>query len=111
MKAILIALALIAITACTALGLTAPKGFDQQLANAYGTHTAVVKGTASALTAGSITSQEASEVQKQANSARALLDLAKSEETAGNAAGSQKDLALAVTSLNALQAFVQKGSK
>lgn len=107
MKHVLAALLLTGIAACSSLGLTPPKGFDQSLAEAYGVHTAVLNATTTALNSGSINSSEASEVATQATSARSLLDLAKAAETAGNAAGAQRDLALASTALNALNSYLQ----
>lgn len=99
------------LTACASLGLATPKGFDQQLAQAYGTHTAVVSATATALGAGSITSDEAIAVQKQALSVREVLDAAKAAETMGNTAGASNDLSLALTGLTALQSYLNAQGK
>ena len=102
----------IVLTGCQSLGLPAPQGFDQQLAQAYGIHTAVVSATATALTAGSISANDAQSVQGLERNARTLLDTAKAAETAGDAAGAQKDLVLATTALTALQAYINAhGSK
>lgn len=99
-------LACLFLVACGALGLATPKGFDQQLANAYGIHTAVVSATTTALTAGSITSQDAQTMQGMEQNARTLLDSAKAAETAGNTAGAQQNLALAISALTALQSYL-----
>lgn len=105
-------LCLILLTGCAALGLTSPKGFDQQLAVAYGTHTAVVQAATTALTSGAITSAEATAVQTQALSSRQLLDAAKTVEAAGDAAGAQHDLALATSALTLLQNYLNsQGAK
>lgn len=101
---------LLALGGCSALGLATPKGFDQQLAEAYGTHTAIVSATATALAAGSINSAQAAQVQTQAMSARALLDAAKAAETA-NPAAAGNDLTLALTGLTALQSFLNAQQK
>lgn len=107
MKKLAIALTLCAALAgCSAFGLTSPKGFDQSLAEAYGVHTAVVQATANALNAGSISVADAKAVRGLEQNARALLDTAKAAETAGDAAGAQKNLALAMTALTALQSYV-----
>ena len=99
------ALALTFLVGCASLGLATPKGFDQQLAAAYGVHTAVVSATATALTAGSISSAEATAVQTQALTARQLLDTAKTLETA-NPTGASNDLTLASSALTAIQQFL-----
>ena len=99
------ALALTFLVGCASLGLATPKGFDQQLATAYGVHTAVVSATAAALTSGSISSAEAAAVQTQALTARQLLDTAKTLETA-NPAGASNDLTLASSALTAIQQFL-----
>jgi len=111
MKSFLVAICL-TLTGCQALGLPTPQGFDQQLAQAYGIHTAVVSATATALTAGSISAADAQSVQGLEQNARTILDTAKTAETAGDTAGAQKDLALAMTALTALQTYLNThGSK
>jgi hypothetical protein len=104
MKLALVCL-LASLGACASLGLPAPQGFDQQLATAYGVHTAVVSATATALTAGTLSSAEATEVQTQERSARAMLDLAREVKTSNPTAASS-DLALATTALTALQTYL-----
>jgi len=97
---------------CSALGLSSPKSFDQNLANAYGIHTAVVTATAQALQSGAISVADAKAVRNMEVDARTLLDTAKSAETAGDSAGAQKNLSLAMTALTALQSYVNaRGSK
>ena len=102
---------LLLLSSCATLGLTSPKGFDQQLAVAYSTHTAVVQATTVALTSGAITSIEAQSVQAQTQTSRTLLDTAKSAENVGNTAGASNNLALAVTGLTALQNYLNSQSK
>jgi hypothetical protein len=96
---------------CAALGLSTPKGFDQQLASAYGVHSAIVQATTTALSSGAITSTEAQAVQAQALTSRALLDTAKAAETAGNTAGASNNLSLALAGLTALQNYLNSQSK
>lgn len=96
---------------CKALGLATPQTFDQQLANAYGVHTAVVQGAANALTAGSISKADAISVQGFERSSRAILDTARAAELAGDTAGAQKNLALALTALNAIQTYINAQGK
>lgn len=104
-------LSLFLLTACGALGLTAPKGFDQQLAEAYGVDTAVLQAATTALNTKAITAAEATEVNKQAISTRALLDAAKAAEQEGNTKGASSDLALATAALTALQQYLNGRSK
>lgn len=96
---------------CQVLGLATPQSFDQQLANAYGVHTAVVQATANALNAGSISKADAIQVQVAEHSARAILDTARAAEVAGDTAGAQKNLALALTTLNAIQTYINAQGK
>lgn len=105
MKKFLPVLVLI-LSGCSALGLATPKGFDQSLAQAYSVHTAVVQATTAAVNSGAITSAEATQVQAQTISSRALLDAAKAAETAGNTAGANSDLTLATAALTALQQYL-----
>jgi hypothetical protein len=94
------------VAACSVLGLASPKSFDEQLASAYGVHTAVANAAATAASTHAITLAEAEQVQNQVISSRALLDAAKSAETAGNASGAASDLALATGALTALQTYL-----
>jgi hypothetical protein len=103
---LLLAILLIALQACASIGLPTPKGFDQQLAEAYSVHTAVVQATTTALTTGSISVNDAEAVQGMEKNARSLLDAAKAAEVAGNASGASSELALATSALTALQAYL-----
>lgn len=114
MKKHLPAFALIAVwicgmVACSSLGLAPTKSFDEQLANAYGVHTAVVNATATAVTAGVINSTEAIIVQSQAKNARAMLDAAKMAEQLNNITAANNDLTLALNALTALQTYLNQG--
>lgn len=105
MKHLLLPLLLI-LGSCAQLGLTTPQGFDQQLASAYGIHTAVISATTTALTAGSLSSADATQVQTIAVTSRTLLDTAKTAEVAGDTVGAQKNLVLATSALQALQTYL-----
>jgi hypothetical protein len=94
------------IAACSTLGLAAPQSFDEQLAEAYGVHTAVVSATATALTAGAITRAEAQAAQTQEVGARAMLDAAKAAEST-NTTGAENDLTLATSALSAIEAYLK----
>jgi hypothetical protein len=101
----MLVLAIVSIFGCSTIGLSTPKGFDQQLAEAYGVHTAVLSATATAVTTGAISSAEAGIVQAQAVKARELLDTSKAIEQV-NPAGAANDLQLATTALVALQTYL-----
>lgn len=95
---------------CSSLGLSTPKGFDQSLAEAYGTHTAVASAAAVAVSTGALTSAEGASIQAQVLSSRQLLDAAKSVEV-NNPTGAQNDLNLALTALTALQTYLNAQGK
>jgi len=101
-----LACVLLALSACAQLGLSTPQSFDERLAQAYGAHTAVISATTTALTTGSISSTDAEHVQTIATTSRTLLDTAKAAETAGDTAGAQKNLVLAMSALQALQTYL-----
>lgn len=112
MKKSLVLLIALALPACASLGLTSPKGFDQSLAEAYGVHTAVLSATAVAVSAGSLSSADATKVNQMALNARGFLDAARAAEQAGNTKGATNELALATAALTALQTFLNsKGAK
>jgi hypothetical protein len=96
------------IAACAAL--PTPQSFDEQLAAAYGAHTAVVQAAAAALKGGTISTAEAIEVEHQAQSSRAMLDAARALESS-NTAGAQNDLTLASSALTALQSYLNQQAK
>ncbi len=96
-------LALLLLTGCAALGLSSAKTFDQKLAYAYGTHTAVLQAAASAVTAKTLSASDGEEVLKLADESRALLDAAKA---AGDTATGGSKLALAATILTQLQTYL-----
>lgn len=101
-------LVLTTVMACSLFGN--PKGFDEQLASAYGVHTAVVSATATALAAGQISAADATAVQTQALTSRQLLDTARSLEGT-NLSTAQGDLTLALTTLTAIQTYLSSRSK
>ena len=106
MKALILLTVVLALAGCASLGLTQPKGFDQSLAEAYGVHTAVLSATATAITAGTLSSADGTAINGMAQNARTLLDSAKAAETAGDAAGAQSKLVLATTALTTLQNYL-----
>ena len=102
----LVALTLSVLVGCASLGLSKPQSFDEQLANAYGVHTAVLSTTSYALTRDVVSSTDATMINAQAQNARALLDAAHAAEAAGDLAGANSKLALALSVLTSLQTFI-----
>jgi hypothetical protein len=71
---------LLTIVACSTLNLAPAQNFDQKLAYAYGTHTAILQTAASAVRSGTITQADGRTVLDLADKSRTLLDSAKSLE-------------------------------
>lgn len=102
---------ILVLTGCQSLGTEPAQTFNQKLAYAVGVHTAVLQATTSAVTAGTLSSDEAATVLKGADNAKLGLDAAKAANEAGDAAGANSKLAIALTSLTALQDYLRsKGS-
>jgi hypothetical protein len=99
-------MAVILLCACTSLGLAPAQTFNQKLAYAYGTHTAVLQATTASVTAGSLSSADASYVLKLADDTRTLLDSAATLAAQGDAIGANNKLALATAALTALQTYL-----
>lgn len=91
---------------CASMNLAAPKSFDEQLAEAYGTHTAVQSGAAQALRTGAITPADAKAVAAFADQSRVFLDLARTAENAGDLATASGKLTLANGVLTQVQAYL-----
>lgn len=96
-------LLLLTLVGCASLGLAPAQSFDQKLAYAYGTHTAVLQAAASAVTAKTLSPSDGEQVLKLADESRALLDAAKA---AGDTATGGNKLALATTILTQLQTYL-----
>lgn len=95
------------LASCAQLGLAPAQSFDQKLAYAYGTHTAVLQAATSALTAKVITVDDAKQVATLADQSRALLDAAR---IAGDPTEASNKLLLATAILTQLQAYLQSHS-
>lgn len=91
---------------CSSLGLAPAQSFDEKLAYAYGTHTAVLTAAAGAVTTKAITAKEGQAVLSLCDQARSLLDAAKAVEST-DATGAGKDLVLATAVLSQLQTYLQ----
>lgn len=91
--------------ACAALGVPEATTFNQRVAVAQGQVTAARLTAAQLLAAGLISADDAANVQQQADSARAGIDIARSLHASAPAAGEDR-LALSITVLQALQAYL-----
>ena len=92
---------------CTALGVAQAQTFNEKLAYAYGVHTAVLQASTSAVTAGQLSSADATKVLTDSDYAKSVLDAAAAAYTAGDAAGANSKLAIATSLLSAVQAYLQ----
>lgn len=112
MKAIgLISIALL-LFGCESLGLAPAKTFDQQLAYGYSTVASIRQSAANALTTKTIKVEDAEQVQKLADQARAGLDAARGANVRGDTSTAIGQLQLANSVLTQLAVFLQsKGVK
>lgn len=90
--------------------LVTPKSFDQQLAYAYGVHTAVLQTTAKGVEDGSISTKDGQTVLTLADQCRTLLDTAKAAESLGDVQGAADKLALGLEILQNIQKFLDQRS-
>lgn len=90
---------------CAQLGLAPAETFNQRLAVGYSTVTAVRQSATTLLVAKKITAEDAQNVQRQADNARAGLDIARGLEKTDPTAANAKLLAVR-TALTALQAYL-----
>lgn len=98
---------LVCLSACAQLGLAPAQTFDEKLAYAYGTHTAVLKAATLALNAKTISSKDAEQVAKLADESRQLLDAAHVAENSGDITTANGRLLLATNVLEQLQVFLR----
>ncbi len=110
MRKLLPLLALLALTSCAQLGVAPARSFDQRLAYAYGTHTAVLEAAAAGVRAGALTPADGAAVLRLADQSRQVLDAARDIETT-NIKGAESKLALAAAILAELQEYLNKGGK
>jgi hypothetical protein len=101
-----IALTFACLAACAQLGLTPARTFDDRLAYAYATHTAVVEVISSAAQTGQVTPLEGRQAANLAENSRQLLDAAKALESK-DPAGATAKLTLASAVLNQLQTYLK----
>lgn len=101
-------LALVLLCGCSSLGLAPAQSFEEKLAYAYGTHTAVLQAATTSLNSGALSREDAAYILKASDQARSLLDSAKALESSGDSTGANSKLALATAALTALQSYLSK---
>ena len=94
------------VTGCESMGIQPAKSFDQNLAYAYSSHTAVLEAASNALEAGSLTVEDAEAVLALADQSRVLLDSARLAAGAGDVTTAEGRLALATNVLQQLVAYL-----
>jgi hypothetical protein len=94
------------VTGCESMGIQPARSFDQNLAYAYSSHTAVLESAANALEAGSLTVEDAEAVLALADQSRTLLDSARLAAGAGDVTTAEGRLALATNVLQQLVAYL-----
>lgn len=99
------------LSGCTALGVPQAETFNQKLAYAYGTHTAVLQAAEAAVKAGQLSSEDATKILGDADNVKAALDAAGNAYMAGDAAGANNKLAIAVSILQYVQAYLNAHRK
>lgn len=88
--------------------VTTPKSFDQSLAYAYATNTAILNAAANAVTVGTLEVSDAEQVLKMAEQAKLMLDTAKGIAVTGDMPRAEAQLQLALNVLTQLQAYVNE---
>jgi hypothetical protein len=91
---------------CTALGLAPAQTFNEKFAYAEASHTAVMQAASNAVTAGQLSSADASKVLSDADNVETVLMAAQSANAAGDAAGANNKLAIATAALTSIQAYL-----
>ena len=110
-KAFVLLLLTIMVAACGTGGIVKPQNFEQQLAYAYGTHTAVLQAAANAVSYGAMSSKDGEHVLKLADETYLLLSSAKVAVGVGDVTTAQGQLTLATNILTQLQAYLNSKSK
>lgn len=100
------------LSGCANLGNEKPDTFRQKLSYAEGVNAAVLEATNSSLVAGTLAPADARSIEIQADQAQLVLVAAKDAYAAGDLAGAQSKLAIAMTALQELQNYLRaKGAK
>ena len=91
---------------CPSAGVATPQTFNEKLAYGYATHTAILQTATAGVTSGSLTSTDAAKVLADADSVKVGLDAAAAANAAGDVAGANSKLAIALSVLTSIQTFL-----
>lgn len=98
----------VALAACETIGVPAPQSFNDRVGYALATHTAVLQTLTTEVRAGAISRDEAADYTAIADRARDLIDAARRIHATGDIEGASRQLALAITVLQELQAHLRE---
>jgi hypothetical protein len=99
-------LAMLAILMAGCAAWEQPRTFEQQLAYAYGTHTALLESAANAVELGTLSPDDAGQVLRIADESRVLLDASRAAAGVGDVRTAEGQLALATNLLTQLQTYI-----
>lgn len=105
MTKLAIAMVVVLLSACSALGLATPTTFNQQLATGYGAVTAVLTTADTLLKDGKLSSVDARNVETQADNLKAGLDIARQVDATDTATAGSK-LTATLTAIQALTSYL-----
>ena len=83
-----------------------PQGLEQQLAYAYGTHTAVLTAAANAVEVGTLSPADGQQVLRLADESRTLLDASRAAIGVGDLTTAEGQLSLATNILQQLNVYL-----
>lgn len=107
-----IVLLFLLLTGCASLGIAPAGNFEQKLAYAYATNTAIREASTSSLNAGTISSKDMETIIPLNNQTRQVLDAAKAAMSVGDIKTAEAKLLLATNILTQLQSYLRnKGVK
>lgn len=99
-------LTLAVLAACGTGGIEKPQSFEQQLAYAYSTHTAVLEAAANAVELDQLSIEDAQQVLRLSDESRVLLDASRAALGVGDVTTAQGQLTLATNILTQLKAYL-----
>lgn len=97
------------LSGCESFGVPQAESFNDRVGYALGSHTAVVESITAAVSLGEISSDEAQGAAEIADKARSIIDTARRVHSAGDIEGASRQLSLAITILQELQAHLRRG--
>lgn len=105
-KSAFLALALVALSACSVFGVPTPQSFNERLAVGYATVTTTRDTAAALVSSGSISADDGQNVLEQTDNARAGLDIARSISVV-DPDGANARLTSILVGLEALQTYLR----